>query len=343
VADAARSSPDGFSVVAIIAAHNEADIIGQVVGDLIAQGVQVYLLDHASTDGTADAVAPYLGRGLLRVERYPGGDAPEDAAGFVWEKLLRRKEALARDLPAAWFIHHDADELRESPWRGQTLLEAIRRVDGLGYNAIDFELLNFWPVDDRFRPGDDVRAVFRLYEPGQPWDRVQVRCWKKTDGPLDLASSGGHEAIFPDRRIFPIRFILRHYPIRSQAQGRRKIQHERRARIVQAERDRGWHIQYDAMRDGESLLRDPATLAPYDADAIRLQLALRHRGVEELEGALADQRAALERTKRDLAAEIASLGARLAEAHHRMDELLASRSWRWTAPLRKALRLVAGR
>ena len=46
VMDSPRPAPRDFSVVAIIAAYNEADIIGQVVADLIAQGVSVYLLDH---------------------------------------------------------------------------------------------------------------------------------------------------------------------------------------------------------------------------------------------------------------------------------------------------------
>ena len=41
-----------FSVVAIIAAFNEADVIGQVVKHLVDEGVGVYLLDHGSTEST---------------------------------------------------------------------------------------------------------------------------------------------------------------------------------------------------------------------------------------------------------------------------------------------------
>ena len=67
-------------VTAIVAAYNEADIIGQVVGDLVAQGVTVYLLDDGSTDGTAAAVEPYLGRGVLAIEGLPAGDGR-----FRWE------------------------------------------------------------------------------------------------------------------------------------------------------------------------------------------------------------------------------------------------------------------
>jgi glycosyltransferase involved in cell wall biosynthesis/uncharacterized coiled-coil DUF342 family protein len=291
-----------FSVIAIIAAYNEADIIGEVVRHLLDQGLGVYLLDHGSTDGTVAEVEPYLGRGVLHIERFSeeSSGAPGDATRFAWEAILRRKEALASELDASWFIHHDADELRESPWAGLSLLEAIRRVDGLGYNAVDFEVLNFRPTHDRFRRGDDVRAAFPFYEPGDPWDRVQIKCWKKVSGPVDLVSTGGHEAIFPDRKVFPIRFILRHYPIRSQEHGERKVFRERLPRFLRAERERGWHIQYDGITERHSFVRDPGTLSPYDAETVRLRLALNHRGIEELGAALADSRRAAEKLETSL-------------------------------------------
>ncbi len=102
-------TPAGFTVMALIAAFNEADIIGQVIRDLIDQGVRVYLLDHASTDGTVAEAQPYLGRGLVRIERFT--ELETGGNGHVsWTSILRRKEALARELEASWFIHHDADE-----------------------------------------------------------------------------------------------------------------------------------------------------------------------------------------------------------------------------------------
>jgi len=36
-----------------MSAYNEADIISPVIGHLVENGVEVYLLDHGSTDGTA--------------------------------------------------------------------------------------------------------------------------------------------------------------------------------------------------------------------------------------------------------------------------------------------------
>jgi hypothetical protein len=288
-----------FSIVAIIAAFNEADIIGAVVSDLVAQGIGVYVLDDGSTDGTLAAVEPFAGRGLIGVEQL--SSSAGDFGAFHWERILRRKIEIAATLGADWFIHHDADELRESPWRDVSLKEGVRRVDALGYNAIDFASFDFRPIDDRFRAGEDPRIAFPYYAPAAPYDRVQVRCWKKTAAPVDLVSSGGHDAVFDGRRVFPLRFILRHYPIRSQAHGERKVFGERQRRYLPAERARGWHVQYDVARPGDRFLSEPATLIRYDPDAVRMELVLRHRGVEELEAAVEAARAGAADAERRLA------------------------------------------
>jgi hypothetical protein len=340
-------SPD-FSIVAIVAAYNEADIIEHVVRDLIEQGIHVYFLDDGSTDGTVAVVERYLGRGVLGVERLAGTVESGVPAGFEWERILLRKTQLATELDANWFIHHDADEFRESPWSHLTLKDAIRRVDALGFNAIDFAGLDFWPVHDGFRAGDDVRDAFTFYSDPAPYDRIQIRCWKKTDD-LDLTSTAGHDARFAGRKVFPLRFILRHYPIRGQAHGERKVFQERRNRFLERERARGWHVQYDEVREGGSFIRDASTLTPYDPDALRLALTVRHRGVEALEASLGDvqaivetQRRELERSHEELARTRAELCARNAEAaelrdalERRLAELAETRAE--TAGLREAV------
>jgi hypothetical protein len=307
-------SPD-FSVVAIISAYNEADIIEQVVDDLVTQGVQIYLLDDGSTDGTAAAVERHVGRGVIGIERL----AP---AAFDWERILVRKAQLAAELDASWFIHHDADEFRESPWPNLSLREAIRRVDALGYNAIDFAGLDFWPTAQAVAQGADIRRALTMYSELAPYDRVQIRCWKKT-AIVDLAASGGHEAQFPERRVFPIRFILRHYPIRGQAHGERKVFAERRNRFLTGERERGWHVQYDHLHEGASFIKDASTLTPFDADATRIALSLRHRGVEELEHALESAR----REITTLQAEQTRLNTELARRAEEVTQLGAHISW----------------
>jgi hypothetical protein len=315
-----------FSAVAIIAAYNEADIIGQVVGDLIAQGLHVYFLDDGSTDATVAAVEPYVGRGVVAIEHlrdHPDGADTTDA--FSWERILLRKAQLACDLDADWFIHHDADEFRESPWTHLKLLDAIRYVDAQGFNAIDFESFDFWPVDGDIEPGADVRDALPFCADHAPYDHLQIRCWKKTDT-IDLAASGGHEARFANRSVFPIRFILRHYPIRSQAHGERKVFRERRNRFLDRERARGWHVQYDEVRDGASFVRDRAGLTRFDGDAVRAGLTLRHRGVEELEATALELRQAIDANGRELAATVRELERQREALAHATNEVAVKES-----------------
>ena len=276
--------PESFRAIALLAAYNEEDVISQVIGDLVSQGLEVYLLDHGSTDGTVAAAERHLGRGLLHVEHFPeeSGFPAEDATRFAWRSLLARKAQLAGTLDASWFLHSDADELREGPWDGVSLLESIRRVDALGYNAIDFKVLDFVPTRDGFAAGDDLRAFFGHYRPAAWYDRHQINCWKRTDGPLDLSSSGGHEVAFPGRLVFPVRFLLRHYPIRSQAHGERKVFRERRPRFDPDERAAGWHIQYDGVEEGASFIGRIAELVAFDAGRVRTELLVENREVELL-------------------------------------------------------------
>jgi hypothetical protein len=310
------------TVVAIVSAYNEEDIIEQVVRALIDDGVLVYFLDDRSSDKTVAQVEPFQGRGVIGIETPPADRAEdENGRGFIWERILRRKEELAQTLNADWFIHHDADEFRESPWAGQTLREGIQRVDAAGYNAIDFQVLNFSPTMADPADGGDIRDRLLFYEPGRSFDRLQIKCWKKTGEPVVLTESGGHEAQFSDRHIFPVRFLLRHYPIRSQSHGERKVFRERLPRFASSERARGWHVQYNEFVEGVSFLREPASLRRYDAEAVRLDLFLRHRDVERLERVVAAGQELADR----LTAEGMALSRRLQAQDAEMDSLRVER------------------
>jgi hypothetical protein len=317
--------PRALTVTAIIATYNEEDVIGAVLTDLLDQGVRVHLLDQSSSDGTV-AEAKRLGRrGRLTIERMEADD-------FALARIIRRKEVLAAELDTDWVINADADEFRESPWPGVGFVQGIEEVDRLGYNAIDFAVLNFLPVNDDFRKGQDPREVFHFYERGAIYDRLQVRCWKKQPGRLDLVSTAGHEASFPGRRVFPLRFLLRHYPIRGQAHGERKVLKERLPRFTAEERARGWHVQYDGVKEGASFLREPSSLTPYDPWSARVEVVLRNRDVDGLESALAENQRELAASREQLAgsrAELAGSRAELAASHQELGlvraDLLGSR------------------
>ena len=268
-------SPSTGRIVALISAYNEGDVIHHVIGDLIANGVDVYFLDNNSTDNTISEASKWLGKGLIKVERFPedAGYAASCGKEYVWREVLRRKEELATQLGADWYLHADADEFRESPWPNKTLAEAIREVDLLGYNALNFALFNFRPTDNAFVPGSDVRLHLTAFEPGDWFDSVQIKAWKNTGCRVDLVGTGGHSVAFKNRKVFPVNFILRHYPIRSESHGRTKVFRDRIPRFNKQERAAGWHVQYNDYAEGKNtFLYDLSKLVAYDGSAVRAEL-----------------------------------------------------------------------
>ena len=260
-----------FRVIALISAFNEGDIIGRVIQHLVENEVDAYLLDNHSTDDTVAQAERWLGSGLVGIERFP--EHSNDAfSSFDWTAILHRKEELGSRLAADWFIHHDADEIRDSPWPGTNLKQALEWVDAKGYNCVNFTVFNFPPIDDGFAQGDDPRTYFTRYEAAAAFDKLQLKAWKAAAGAVTLTASGGHEATIPNRRVFPIPFILRHYPIRGQTHGVRKVVRERTARFRADEKAKGWHLQYNGSADeSHSFLRDPSELAVFDLEDARLR------------------------------------------------------------------------
>lgn len=261
--------------LAIVPAYNEADVIEHAVADLIANGIDVHLLDNCSSDDTVARVSRFLGHGLVRIERFPdeAGYAQRNGREFVLRDQLRRFEQIAAEGDYDWYLVCDADEFRESPWPDTTLAEGLALVDAAGYSAVNFELFNFRPTDDSFEAGTDVRDHLTRYEPCEWFDRGQIKAWRRTQAAVDLSDLFGVGAMFPGRRVFPVPFILRHYPIRGETHGRRKVLRDRLPRFAADERAGGWHIQYDRFRDGSArFLWDAGSLTEWDGDAVRARL-----------------------------------------------------------------------
>lgn len=256
-------APEDFKVVAIMTAFNEADIVRPSIQRLIAQGIEVHLIDNWSVDGTGDLVADLVGHGLRTIERYPEGGRPE---GYEWTNLLEHVADIAPTLDADWIIHHDVDQRRDAPWPGVALRDGLYAADRAGFDAVDHTIFEFRPTDDRFVDGTEVSdhlVHFELVPSAR--SAVHVQAWRNRARP-DLASTGGHDAQFEGRRVYPFNFALRHYPIRSQRHGDRKVFRDRKPRYDAAELAKGWHYHYARLRDGHQFILDPADLHRYEPE-----------------------------------------------------------------------------
>ncbi|HTU79386.1 MAG TPA: glycosyltransferase family 2 protein, partial [Solirubrobacteraceae bacterium] len=120
-------------IIAMIQVYNERRFIAGCIEHLHSQGVDVYVIDNESTDDTLAIAESYMGRGVVGIETLA-----REQDSFALHAQCVRQEQLAQTLDADWFIHHDADEIRVSPKRGQSLADAIAEYDAAGFNAINF-------------------------------------------------------------------------------------------------------------------------------------------------------------------------------------------------------------
>lgn len=204
------------------------------------QGCRVHLIDNWSSDGTIGAAK------ADSVERWPidGPTQIHDREG-----MLKRIEEVALLHPRRWIIVHDADEIRRA--EAGRLAQALFAVERAGYNAASFHAITFAPVDngwDALR--DDPEVYFRWrYMTHVDTRGRHVKAWVQGEERVDIHSTGGHVARFEGAKAAVGGFILKHYPIRSQAHGERKVLRERLARYAVKELARGWHVQYDGYQE----------------------------------------------------------------------------------------------
>jgi hypothetical protein len=260
--------PDEFRPLAIVGTYNDEDVAPQTVFKLLEDGIDVHVLDNWSTDGTYEQLKVLSARfGRLSIERFPASGPTEF---HEWDAVLRRKEEIAVQHPERWIIHHDSDEIRRSPWAGISLRGGLYIAEQMQFTAIDFTVCEFRPVDDQFSAGMDPETMIRHFEFGQRADHFeQVKAWRQGPDCVDLASSAGHQAWFDGRKVFPYKFILKHYPLRSPAQARRKVFIERRGRFAPRLRDQGWHVQYDDVNLDDRFIWNASELIEFDEHATR--------------------------------------------------------------------------
>lgn len=248
-------------VAALIHGYNEADILPEVFQHLAAQGVEVHYFDNWSEDGSWEIATELERTGLItHCERFPDGPTGH----YQWHTQLTRTEEYAKTLGADWILHHDADEIRLSPWEDVSLQEAISWVDSIGYNAIDFTVIDF-----RFlNTNPDIAPPFQQnlinFEFGRrPGHFEQIKGWKNTRD-ISLADSGGHNVKFEGRKVYPLKFLLKHYPLRNRKQATQKVLEHRLPRYSLENEKYGWHTQYNQFAGAKEVAGwEPENLIPW--------------------------------------------------------------------------------
>jgi hypothetical protein len=247
----------------IVATYNDLDIFPQILSGLINDGLHVHIIDNWSSDGTYEFASQIASEfpDAVSIERFPESGPTQY---FEWRSILRRKEEIALRWPGRWISHQDSDEVRCSPWPAMSFHQGLRRASSEGFSAIEFAVIRFRPVDDCFRPGMNPEMHFRYFERDNS-NASQVKAWRQPATRVELAKSGGHGVAFPGLAVHPEKFLMKHYPIRSLEQGRRKIFEERLGRFHPDELAIGWHFQYDCFKPNEIKLWIADDLLQWDA------------------------------------------------------------------------------
>ncbi|SCY44031.1 methyltransferase domain-containing protein [Nitrosospira sp. Nsp13] len=237
------SSAQNFRIAAVIHTFNEFDILPEVVEHLVSQGIEIHVFDNWSTDGSWDLVNTLVTSGKVRhAERFPD----KSSGDYKWKLQLEKTAEYAAKLDVDWVMHHDADEIRCSPWYGISLRDAFAWVNSLGYSAVDFTVIDFRFLTRQPQISNSYQNNLNHFEFGRrPGHFEQIKAWKNNTK-VDLASSGGHQAIFQERSIFPLKFLMKHYPLRNALQANNKVFKDRLPRMAAEQKAFGWHKQYDA-------------------------------------------------------------------------------------------------
>jgi hypothetical protein len=219
-------------IVAILAIHEERPYLYNCLSHLVSNGIEFAVVDNGSADGSKELIhdasfAPYLA-GYRHVPF---------SGQFNWEEILLAQEQLLRTIEADWHVLLAPDEIMHSYVSGESLADAITRLDRQGYDVINFDEFVFLPVDRGYEP--DIGGMPRLrhyyfYEPRNP---NQMRAWRKSSGGSNVTHAG-HLISNDQLRLAPESFALRHYIFRDQAHALEKYA---KRKFALEEVERGWH------------------------------------------------------------------------------------------------------
>jgi hypothetical protein len=237
-------------VVLTVLARDEVDVIEAQVAFHLSAGVDVVIAtDNASRDGTPEILEAYEREGRLHLIREPG----EGLRQGEW--VTRMARLAATEFGADWVINSDADEF----WwpRGGSLKDVLAAVPAR-YGIVQAFWRSFVP-----RPDDDrlfaERMTVRLSQQAPINDptsfyRPVTKVAHRGD-PTVVVGRGNHGLV--DSRLLPLPawypIEVLHFPLRSGAQWRRKVELQGVAFTEHIERaGTGYHLKgYDALRSGQ--------------------------------------------------------------------------------------------
>jgi len=199
-----------MKITAILAIRNEEAYLANCLRHLVQNEINFVIIDNGSSDSSPEIYRRHeFAANLIDVEQQPYSGT------FSLAEQLRQKMNVAEAIDTDWIIHLDADEIMHSYRDGESLSEALCRLDFEGWTVANFDEFVFLPVETSYvsdMQGYQPVAHYYFFQPNSP--RL-MRAWRKAGG-LSMAQSGGHVLTGQDLRLAPEHLALRHYIVRNQ-------------------------------------------------------------------------------------------------------------------------------
>ncbi len=238
-------------IIAYITVRNERACLANCLTHLIEQGVDYFIVDNESDDGSLDLLAqPRFAAHLAGLIHHPYDGV------FDWTALLERVEEGIASVNADWVLLLGADEVPH-PYTSETLAQAIARLDAAGCDAINFNEFVFLPIDHAYQSdylGPQPMSWYYFHEP-QPNRLIRAR---RKSLALDWISSGGHRLDGGSYRLAEESLALRHYLFKDQEHALEK--YSQRA-FPDEEVARGWHRNRMNQEREKFIFPDPGNLS----------------------------------------------------------------------------------
>jgi glycosyltransferase involved in cell wall biosynthesis len=213
-----------LKLLGIIHAYNEEDCIENAIKCLLNSKHAVHVFDHGSTDNTAkiiksfkDVTYHYLDR-----DKIPFSKRNSNKDLFAIISQFINKQAKQFD----WVTWLDADEILLPPKNFNALEDAIQAEHDRGMGVIRGTIHEYWITEEDDETIKDYLTRLKYYRVRRPSTAHGInRSWQ-----INLTGNkiprGKHRSKWK-KPISNWVYILKHYPIRSLEQGKKKILKER--------------------------------------------------------------------------------------------------------------------
>lgn len=241
-----------MKVLACGVVYNEIDILPYLLDYYKSQGIDVFIFDNFSDDGTWE---------YLLEHKIDCGRLPSDGK-FSLVQFILKMQMIWHSFKPDWCIYLDADEFPLT-FQFPTLKAFIEARDALGFNVIKQTRVNFRPTGtEDFNKGDPLK-IYRYYFINWPTGNWNTDCERifKYSPKIDALTYAGHKVKFPNRNLSPETLAnpIFHYTIRKNAKEKIHRLYLRRNRDTETSK-MGWNTHYKQFVQDNKWIWDPKEL-----------------------------------------------------------------------------------